>query len=366
MRAAARRSSADSGSLRAAHLGDLLRRRDDRAQQVRGGAHATASACDARTIASSVARAAPESMADAATLMPSRDGRDAAGHEQRRAGIEHHDIARRAGLPVQHAAHDRGVLGGIAAEQLAERRLANAELRRVDVERVHGTVAALGHLGVAGRRDLVDAVGAVHDPGARRAEQPQRAREQIGQIGPRHADDLTRRAGGIRQRAEQVERRPHAHLAPRRRRRASSTDGTSARRRTRCCRVVQRALDDRRRRGEVHAELLEHVGAAAAARHRSIAVLGDLDAARRDDDRRRRRDVERARRDRRRCRRCRTPRPSALDSFTACSRIARAKPTISAGRSPFIASADSSAGERRRRGTAFHDLAHGGRGLVGR
>ena len=45
----------------------------------------------------------------------------------------------------------------------------------------------------------------------------------------------------------------------------------------------------------LHAELLEDVGAAAAARHRSVAVLGHLHAARRDHQRRRRRDVEGAR-----------------------------------------------------------------------
>ena len=71
-------------------------------------------------------------------------------------------------------------------------------------------------------------------------------------------------------------------------------------------RLVEAALDDRRRRGDVDAERLEHVGAAAAARHRPVAVLGDAHAARRDDQRRDRRDVERARIDRRRCRRCRT------------------------------------------------------------
>ena len=41
---------ADTGLLSAARLGDLLRRRDDGAQKVRDCVHATASACDARTI----------------------------------------------------------------------------------------------------------------------------------------------------------------------------------------------------------------------------------------------------------------------------------------------------------------------------
>ena len=46
----------------------------------------------------------------------------------------------------------------------------------------------------------------------------------------------------------------------------------------------QAALDDRRRRRDVDAERLEHVGAAALARHRPVAVLGDAHAARRHDD----------------------------------------------------------------------------------
>ena len=50
--------------------------------------------------------------------------------------------------------------------------------------------------------------------------------------------------------------------------------------------------------------------------------------------------------------------PAGALNFTACSRIVRAKPTISDGRSPFITSADEQRGERRRRGAPFHDLAH--------
>jgi hypothetical protein len=92
--------------------------------------------------------------------------------------------------------------------------LGQAEVRRVHVEGVHGAVATLGDLGVAGRRDLVEAVGPVHDPRARRAEHHQRARQELGELGARHADDLPRRARGIGERSEQVERRPQAELAP--------------------------------------------------------------------------------------------------------------------------------------------------------
>ena len=59
--------------------------------------------------------------------------------------------------------------------------------------------------------------------------------------------------------------------------------------------LVEAALDDRRRGRDVDAERLEQVGAAAAARHRSVAVLRDRDAARGEHQRRDRRDVERVR-----------------------------------------------------------------------
>ena len=72
--------------------------------------------------------------------------------------------------------------------------LRQAVVGRMHVERLNRAVAALRHLGVAGRRQLVDPVRAVHDPGALRSQQQQRPRHQLGQLGPRHADDLPRRA----------------------------------------------------------------------------------------------------------------------------------------------------------------------------
>ena len=66
------------------------------------------------------------------------------------------------------------VVGGIAAAEVGGRRLWQAEIRRVDVERVDRAAAALRHLRVAGRGDLVQAVRAVDDPGALGPEQRQR------------------------------------------------------------------------------------------------------------------------------------------------------------------------------------------------
>ena len=109
------------------------------------------------------------------------------------------------------------------------------------------TVAALGHLRVAGRRDLVDAVGAVHDPRALGSEQQQRARQQLRELRARHADELPRRAGGIRQRSEQVERGPHAELAPHRAR-VAHRRMKGRREEESDARLRQTALDDGGRR----------------------------------------------------------------------------------------------------------------------
>ena len=101
-----------------------------------------------------------------------------------------------------------------------------------------------------------------------------------------------------------------------------------------------------------HAERLEHVRAAAPARHRSVAVLGHRHAAGGHDDGGDRRDVEGAGAVAARAAQVERRRRTAFDSCTARSRIVRAKPTISAGRSPFIARPTSNPAMRRRRSRA--------------
>ena len=106
--------------------------------------------------------------------------------------------------------------------------------------------------------------------------------------------------------------------------------------------LAQASLDDRRRCIDADAERFEHIRAAAAARHRSIAVLGDLHAARRQTIAAAEEMLNVPERS--------PAGPARIEhladrrvSGTACARIVRAKPTISAGRSPFITSADSNA-----------------------
>ena len=175
------------------------------------------------------------------------------------------------------------------------RGLRQADVGRMHVERVDRAVAVLRHLRVAGRRDLVEAVGAVHDPGARRSQQPERSRHELGQFRPRHADQLPRGARGVGQRAEQVEGRPHAEVLPRRRRRDASTDGRSARRRTRC-----RPPPGTVRRPPAGAVMLTPSASKRSALPQRLDTdrlpcFATVHAARRDDERRDGRDVERVR-----------------------------------------------------------------------
>ena len=155
----------------------------------------------------------------------------------------------------------------------------------------------------------------------------QRTRDQLGQLRARHADQLTRRAGRIGQRAEQVERGAHAELLARLAPHAASTGETSGRRRTRCP-PRRGSVRRRRRRRDVDAERLEQVGAAAAARHRPVAMLGDAHAARGQHQRGDGRDIERVRSVAAGAAGV-EHRMEVFDSLVARARIVRASPTIS-------------------------------------
>ena len=272
--------------------------------------------------------------------------------------IEQDDVPRRAADAVQNRFDDPRVLVRVATEQRAGRRLRQTDIRRMDVERVHSAVSALGDLRVARRRDLVDAVGAVHDPRARGAEQHQRARHQLGELGTRDADDLPRRAGGIRQRAEQIECGPHAKLTPHRsgvthrrveRRREKESDAG----------LGKTPLHDGRRSRHADAQRFIDVRAARFARCGSIAVLRHPNAARGDHDRGARGNVEGAG--------SIAPGSARVEQVVVPLRHLhrmrphRARESHDFRRTlAFHRQADQQAGDVRRRRAALHDLAHGG------
>ena len=86
-------------------------------------------------------------------------------------GVQQHDVAHCALLAVQHAMDDRGVVGGVAAEQVVDVGERDAEIARVEVVLVDVAAADLPQAAVAGGGELVEPVVAAEDErrGAARA-----------------------------------------------------------------------------------------------------------------------------------------------------------------------------------------------------
>ena len=111
------------------------------------------------------------------------------------AGVQQHHVATRAAGAGQHSRNNPRVYGRIAPLKIGRRGFRHAEIRRMHIERRHGSIPALGDFRVPGRRHLIDAVGAMHHPRTLGSKQHQGPRHQIGQLRLRHADKL---AGGRR------------------------------------------------------------------------------------------------------------------------------------------------------------------------
>ena len=166
-----------------------------------------------------------------------------------------------------------------------------AELRRVQLVFADLAFHQLADQGLARDRDLVQSVEAVHHHHVLRAQALQHPHLDADQVDVEHAHQLVLRAGRIGERPEDVEDGAHAELLAHRRgmlhRRVmvgreheADADG------------LDRARDLLGREIEVRAERLEHVGAAAARRHRAVAVLRHFRARGGGDEGGRRRDVE--------------------------------------------------------------------------
>ena len=179
--------------------------------------------------------------------------------------------------------------------------------------------------------------------------------------GIRDADDLPSGAGRVRQRADQVERRPHPDLASRR--------AGVLHRRVETLREEEReavvAQGRRRRLGvmvDPDAERVEHIGRARSRRHRAVAMLGHGDPRGRDHECRGRRDVERPA--------VVAAGPAGVDG--AVRRRDRHDPLAHRGREPgelvdglaAHPQGDEKRGQECRRRLAVHDAAHRRAGLA--
>jgi hypothetical protein len=94
----------------------------------------------------------------------------AAGHDQRRRGVEQSDVAKRARLAVEHALQ-RGRVGiGVAALQCVAADAGEPCFLRRYLEGADIAVLEARHETRAGEGDLVEPVGAMHHPDGFRAE----------------------------------------------------------------------------------------------------------------------------------------------------------------------------------------------------
>ncbi len=170
----------------------------------------------AATKRSSAAAAAPESTACCAAADPLGEGRRPAAGVDRRAGVEHGQVARRAGRAPRRRCAGRCRRSAPDRHRGPTPRAAH---RQPDVLGRHVVARdlAVDDLDDAGgRRDaqLVQAVVAGDQQRVLGAQQRQRARHLLQVGGVRDADQLPRGARRVGERAEEVEDRADRQLAP--------------------------------------------------------------------------------------------------------------------------------------------------------
>ena len=208
-----------------------------------------------------------------------------------RPGVERHHVARRPRF-VRQGSQQHLLRGrGIADLDLGKTRGPDAELPGMDRVFAHVAVLQLGDQRVAGHGNLVQPFDPVDHQDVVAPQALQDARLDAHQVGVENAHDLVARARGIGQGTEDVEDGANAQLAPHRRRMLHRAV-VGGREHEADTDLVDALGHLARVQSEVRTERLENVGAARLARHRPVAVLGDLGAGGRGNKRRRGRDVE--------------------------------------------------------------------------
>ena len=149
-----------------------------------------------------------------------------------------------------------------------------------DLEGGDAPVVQLGDVRCPGGGQLVQPVGAVHDPGPLGAEIGQHLGDRLDPPVVEDAEELALGAGRVRQRAQQVEYGAGAKLGPGR---SDMAHGAVVARRHQEADVVlpQAFLDQRHIGVDVDAKRAQHVGRAGLRRQRPVAVLGHRHARRR-------------------------------------------------------------------------------------
>ena len=229
-----------------------------------------------RAAASSVSTARPASIVSAARSIPASSVSTSPATSRAAPGVEQHDVPSRSGLAAEDAFDHAGVLLGRAAGEPGRRRHLSPSFEARD----HVPLDALGpdvveHAAVV-ERQLVDPV-AVDDERPLRPEPHGDLGHPLGGRRVADAEELARRAGGVGQRAEEVERGPDADLPAGR--------AGVAHRRVEVRREHEREPDVAERGAgrcgvvvDPDPEGVEDVGRAGLRRDGAVAVLRDRDA----------------------------------------------------------------------------------------
>jgi hypothetical protein len=146
-------------------------------------------------------------------------------------------------------------------------------------------IATFGDLRVAGRRNLIDAIRAMDDPGAIRSQHLQGSREEFREFRPRHAHQLATSLRRVREGTKKIERGPDPQIAAglsrmlhcRMKRRRKEKRDASGR---------ETPFDHLGLRRDIDPEGSEHIRATARAGHGSVPVFGNPYTARRNNHRR--------------------------------------------------------------------------------
>src|SRR5437773_307092 len=135
-----------------------------------------------------------------------------ASRHQGRRRVHEDDVPSRAGLAPEHEADDLRVLAAVAAPEITDRRAGQAEVLGAHARAPHHPLVHLGDLALAGVGDLVEPVGAVDDERPDGAELREHAGQGLREARRRDLDQLGVRAGGIRQRPQEIEDGPDTDL----------------------------------------------------------------------------------------------------------------------------------------------------------
>ena len=217
---------------------------------------------------------------------------DAAGDVDRRARVEDREVALRAGLAVEDPPRRLGVAVRRAAGQLLRAGTRQPDVLGGHLVGVNLRPVDLHDARCPRRAHLVQTVGAGHYQCLHGTKPRQRSGDRVQERRVRHPDDLPGGAGGVGERAEEVEDRAHGELLAHR---DDEPRGAVVRGREHEAEagLLDAAGDRLGLEVDPDAERLEQVGRARQAGGRAVAVLGDRAAGAGGDQRRRRRDVER-------------------------------------------------------------------------